>query len=302
MDAILAAMLLSMFAAPFLVAASDRIVMRFSRDEWMLKSLQLTQIASRSIKSSKHVIICGYGRNGQVLSKLLVAEGVEYMALDLDPERIREAVAAGDSVVYADASRRESLMAAGLARAQAVVISYADTPAALKILHHVNEIRPGLPVIVRVKDDSEMDKLHAAGAAEVVPEALESSLMLASHALLLTGVPVSRVVRRVGAVRESRYGLLRGFFHGSSDEAEDLTERQHIRLHSVILEAGASAIGKTLGQLGIVSEAIDIVAVRRPGQPGPQVGPDLTFQSGDVLVLKGTPELIAEAERQLLGG
>jgi CPA2 family monovalent cation:H+ antiporter-2 len=183
-----------------------------------------------------------------------------------------------------------------------VVISYADTPAALKILRHVNEIRPGLPVIVRVKDDSEMDKLHAAGAAEVVPEALESSLMLASHTLLLTGVPVSRVVRRVGTVRESRYGLLRGFFHGSSDEAEDLTERQHIRLHSVILEAGASAIGKTLAQVGIVGEALEVVAVRRPGQSSPQARPDLVFQPGDVLVLKGTPEPIAEAERRLLRG
>jgi CPA2 family monovalent cation:H+ antiporter-2 len=302
MDAILAAMLLSMFAAPFIVAASDRIAMRFSRDEWMLQSLQLTQIASRTIKSTRHVIICGYGRNGQVLSKLLAAEGIEYMALDLDPERIREAAAAGDAVVYADASRRESLMAAGLARAQAVVISYADTAAALKILRHVSEIRPGLPVIVRVKDDTEMDKLHAAGAAEVVPEALESSLMLASHTLLLTGVPVSRVVRRVGAVRESRYGLLRGFFHGSSDEAEDLTEGRHIRLHSVILEPGAAATGRTLGQLRVVSEDLQVVAVRRPGQPSPPVGPDLLFQAGDVLVLKGTPERIAQAERQLLGG
>ena len=248
------------------------------------------------------MIICGYGRNGQALAKLLAAEGIEYMALDLDPERIREAAAGGDSVVYADASRRESLMAAGLARAQSVVITYADTPAALKILHHVNTVRPGLPVIVRVKDDTEMDRLHAAGAAEVVPEAFESSLMLASHALLLSGVPISRVVRRVGAVRDSHYGLLRGFFHGSSDEAEDLAERQHVRLHSVILEAGATAIGKTLEQVGILSNALEIVAVRRPGQTSPQVATDLVFQSGDVLVLKGTPEPIAEAERQLLGG
>ncbi len=302
MDAILAAMLLSMFSAPFLVAASDRIVMRFSRDEWMLKSLQLTQIASRSIKSSKHVIICGYGRNGQVLSKLLAAEGVEYMALDLDPERIREAVAAGDSVVYADASRRESLMAAGLARAQAVVISYADTPAALKILRHVNEIRPGLPVIVRVKDDSEMDKLHAAGAAEVVPEALESSLMLASHALLLTGVPISRVVRRVGAVRDSRYRMLRGFFHGSSDEPEDFTDRQHVRLHSVILESGAAAIGTTLGAAALDNLGLEVVTVRRPGQANPPMDSSLELLAGDVIVLKGTPEPIALGETRLLRG
>jgi CPA2 family monovalent cation:H+ antiporter-2 len=302
MDAILAAMLISMLAAPFLVGWSDRIALRFSRDDWMLKSLQLTQIASRTIKSSRHVIICGYGRNGQSLARILAAEKVEYMALDLDPERIREAVAAGDSVVYADASRRESLMAAGLARAQAVVVSYADTAAALKILRHVNEIRPGIPVILRAKDDSEMDRLHEAGAAEVVPEAFESSLMLASHTLMLTGVPVSRVVRRVGAVRDSRYAVLRGFFHGSSDEPEDLAERQHVRLHSVILEAGAAAIGRTLKELDLPSLGVELVSVRRPGQVAPARDAELRLQPGDVLVVRGTPEPISVAETALLRG
>jgi len=302
MDAILAAMLLSMIAAPFLIAYSDRIALRFARDEWMLKSLELTQIASRTIKTKKHVIICGYGRNGQALARLLAAEGIDYMALDLDPERIREAAAGGDSVVYADASRRESLMAAGLARAQSVVISYADTPAALKILHHVNAVRPGLPVIVRVKDDTEMDRLHAAGAAVVVPEAFESSLMLASHALLLSGVPISRVVRRVGSVRDSRYGMLRGFFHGASDEAEDLSERQHVRLHSVTLEPGATAIGKTLGEVALDALGSEVVTVRRPGQASPKPGPELQLQSGDVLVLRGTPEQVALGETRLLQG
>ena len=302
MDAILAAMLLSMIAAPLLIAYSDRIAMRFSRDEWMLKSLQLTQLASRTIKTRKHVIICGYGRNGQALAKLLAAEGIEYVALDLDPERIREAAAGGDSVVYADASRRESLMAAGLARAQSVVISYADTPAALKILHHVNAVRPGLPVIVRVKDDTEMDRLHAAGAAEVVPETFESSLMLASHALLLSGVPISRVVRRIGTVRDSRYGMLRGFFHGSSDEPEDLGERQHVRLHSVTLESGAAAIGKTLGAVKLDELGLEVVTVRRPGKARLAAAPELLLEPGDVLVLKGTPEPIALGEARLLLG
>ncbi|MBL8377149.1 MAG: cation:proton antiporter [Burkholderiales bacterium] len=302
MDAILAAMLLSMIATPFLIAASDRIAMRFARDEWMLKSLALTQIASRTIKSNKHVIVCGYGRNGQSIARVLAAEGVAYIALDLDPERIREAAAAGDSVVFADASRKEALMAAGLARAQAVVVTYADAPAALRILHHVNEARPGLPVIVRVKDDAQMDRLHAAGAAEVVPETFESSLMLASHALLLSGVPISKVVRRVRSVRDSRYATLRGFFHGSSDATEDLAEAVHVRLHSVTLEADASAVAQTLGELDLESLGVQVVSVRRPGTMPPAPEPGLKLAAGDVVVLKGTPEPVALAEARLLAG
>jgi len=302
MSAILAAMLLSMLAAPFLIASSERIANRFARDDWMLKSLQLTEIAARTMKNTHHVLICGYGRNGQSLARLLKAQGVEYMALDLDPDRIREAAAAGDSVVYADAARRESLAAAGLMRAQAVVITYGDTASALKILHHVQEARPGLPVIVRVTDEADMDRLQAAGAAEVVPEALESSLMLASHALLLCGVPLNRVLQQVRSVRESRYGILRGFFHGASDAQEDLTERNHLRLHSVPLSAGAAGIGKTLGELGLESLGVELVAFRRKGVAGVAVESAQVLQAGDVLVLKGTPEPIARAEARLLGG
>ncbi|HEY4371080.1 MAG TPA: monovalent cation:proton antiporter-2 (CPA2) family protein [Burkholderiales bacterium] len=302
LSAILASMLLSMLAAPFLIAYSERIAGRFARDDWMLKSLQLTEIASRAIKSSRHVLIAGFGRNGQSLARLLKDQGIDYMALDLDPDRIREALAAGHSVVYADAARRESLMAAGLMRAQAVVITYGDTPSALKILHHVQEARPGLPVIVRVTDESDMDRLQAAGAAEVVPEALESSLMLASHALLLCGVPLTRVLHQVRSVRESRYGILRGFFHGASDAQEDLTERHHLRLHSVPLREGAFCIGKTLGEVGLEAFGVELVAFRRKGVAGVDLGPGQMLQPGDVLVLKGTPEPIARAEERLLKG
>src|SRR6195256_1608783 len=137
-QALLAAMILSMLAAPFVIAASDRIVMRLSRSEWMLRSLELHRIAVQSIEAERHVIILGYGRNGQRLARLLDAEGVRYVALDLDAERVREAALAGDAVVFADSSRREALVAAGIARAAAVVVTFADANAAVRVLTHVH--------------------------------------------------------------------------------------------------------------------------------------------------------------------
>ena len=88
-------MILSMLATPFVIAASDRIVLRLSRSEWMLRSLELHRVAVQSLEAERHVIIVGYGRNGQRLARLLDAEGVRYIALDLDPERVREAAAGG---------------------------------------------------------------------------------------------------------------------------------------------------------------------------------------------------------------
>ena len=112
------------------------------------------------------------------------------------------------------------------------MVSYNDPHSALKVIHFAHSIAPRLPIIVRTQDDSDLDKLLAAGATEVVPEIMEGSLMLGSHALVLLGVPLARVVKRVREARDSRYRLLRGYFHGA-DDTTDFEDEAHERLHSI---------------------------------------------------------------------
>ncbi len=295
---VLAAMLLSILATPFLVQYSDRIAMRFVASEWMQRALELHKIAARSMAVDKHVIIAGYGRSGQHLARMLADENIGYVALDLDPDRVREATAAGDSVVYGDAARRETLIAAGLSRAAALVISYNDAHSALKVLHFAHELNPTLPVIVRTQDDADLDRLLRGGATEVVPEVFEGSLMLGSHALVLLGVPLSRVVRRVQKARDSRYRFLRGYFHGADDHV-DFDDEAHARLHSVAVEPGAAAVGRTLGELALHDVGAEVTAVRRRGIRGDDPAAELILQAGDVLVLRGPQEALEMAELRL---
>lgn len=295
---ILASMVLSMLLAPFIIAKSDAIVMKLSSNEWMMQSLALTQIATRTMTTEKHVLIAGFGRSGQSLAKLLEEEGIAYHALDLDPDRVREAQAAGANVSYGDAARRESLVAAGIHRAAALVVTYASTPSALKVLHHAHELAPALPVIVRSYDDSDLDKLREAGAAEVVPEAIEGSLMLASHALVLLGVPLRRVVHRVQAARDERYASLRGYFHGASDTQDD-AEHSHVRLHSVTLPEGARAVGKPLSALKLADVGAEVTTLRR-GKNRIELQPDTILHAGDIVVLRGATEGVVRAEGRLL--
>ena len=295
---ILASMVLSMLAAPFIIEKSDAIVMKLSSNEWMMQSLALTQIATRTMTTKKHVIIAGFGRSGQSLAKLLEEESIAYHALDLDPDRVREAQAAGANVSFGDAARRESLVAAGVHRAAAMVITFASTPAALKILHFAHDVAPSLPVIVRSHDDSDLEKLRNAGAAEVVPEAIEGSLMLASHALVMLGVPLRRVVHRVQAARDERYASMRGYFHGASDASDD-DEHLHVRLHSVTLTEGATATGRALGSLGLHDIGAEVTILRR-GKARIDVSPDVLLQTGDIVVLRGTNDAVARAEARLL--
>src|SRR3989442_5145070 len=246
---IVAAMLLSMLAAPFIIQASDKLVLRWSSAEWMQQSLALHRVAAQSLATERHVIVCGYGRTGQRLAHLLEQERIDFPALHTDPERARAAAAAGEKVVYGDASRHETLVAAGIARASALVITFADTQLALRILHHVRALNPALPVVIRTLDDADMDRLIAAGASEVVPETFESRLIVASDPLVLVGVPLKRGVRPIRDGRQPRYSLMRGFFHGGTDEAEDPDEAHEPRLHSVTLAPGAGASGHPLGEL-----------------------------------------------------
>ena len=295
---VLASMVLSMMATPLLIAWSDRLVMRLIPIDWLMQSVAMTTIAKRAINTEAHVIIAGYGRSGQNLARILEAERIPYMALDLDPDRVRKAAAAGQSVVFGDAARLQSLMAAGLARANAVVVSYPDTPSALKILHLVQEHAPKVPVIVRTIDDSDLERLRAAGAAEVVPEAIEGSLMLASHALALVGVPVRRVIRVVQEQRDARYGLLRGYFHGADDDTVD--ELGSVRLHSVTLTPGCACIGQTVAAQALHAVGVTLASVRRASGAVSRPAEDMVLAAGDTLVLSGLPEPLALAEEKLL--
>ncbi len=302
MQNVLAAMLISMLTAPFLIQHADKIVRRFSPEEWMNQAMRIHQIAVQTMRSDAHIIVCGYGRSGKALGQFLAKEGIKFTALELDPRFVREAVAAGESVVYGDASKREVLQAAGLMRAKAIVITYDDTHSALKILHHVMRARPGLPVVVRTADDTHVETLKRAGAAEVVAEVLEGSIMLASQALLLSGVPLNRVIRRIQETRAKRYSVFSGYFRNTTEPVGDSADTHQPRFLSVHLTKNDAAIGKKLDQLDLTEFNVEINSVRRHNVVSNQPSGNMILLDGDVLMLLGEPISLADAEKRLRSG
>lgn len=300
---VLAAVLLSMALSPILIRYNGVVAKRFCALSYGRSRAQMEEEISTAIRGMEHhIIICGYGRVGQNIARQLEQEGFEFVALDLDPLRVREAREAGDAVSYGDSTRRAILEAAGLQRARALIISFQDVTASLKILAHVRHLRPELPVLVRTRDDADLERLQAAGATEVVPETLEASLMLASHLLLILGVPMSKIVRRMRETHNDRYRLLRGFFPGAEQAAPGSGEARRERLHTVALEENAYGVGRTLGELGLDKLGVVATAVRRSGIRGIAPEPSTLLRVGDVLVLYGTPQDLARAEALLLQG
>lgn len=298
---VLAGLVLSLLLAPIIVHFSDRIVMRFVASEWLARSMHLTNLAAQTLEASKHVLVCGYGRTGQHLVRFMENEEVTVVALDNDPERVSNAVRNGEPAVFGDCARRETLIAAGIMRADVLVITFADTHVALKILHHAHELRPELPVVVRTAEEGDVEKLIVAGAAEVVPEALESGVMLSTHALALLGVPMHRVISRLRTTREQHYSVFRGVFPGVNDDMPTLPESEQTRLHAVRLPAQAYALGLCMESIDLGPTGARLSSVRRRGGMGvlPLNEP---LQTGDTVLLMGSQAAVAAAESLLLTG
>jgi monovalent cation:H+ antiporter-2, CPA2 family len=300
---LLAATVLSMVLSPVLIRHNRRITRAVLRESGPPHSdaMREAQIAL-AVAERDHVVICGFGRVGQNIARVLEQTGFEYLALDLDPYRIRVGRQAGDPVIYGDAGQTEVLQNVGLAHASCVVITFASPEVALRILRSVRELRADVPILVRTQDDTKLEELQRAGATEVVPETFEASLMLLSHLLLLLKLPVSRVIRTVNDIRSHRYGMLRQYFRAAGAEFLDDSHAFREELHSVILPPHAWAVGRSIAELSKRGSQAAVSAVRRDGIVGREPSPDTVFKEGDVVVVCGTPEAVEHAETLLLMG
>lgn len=302
MQSLLDVMLLSMLIAPFLIQYAEVIVRRALPSEWMSRAMRVHQIAVQSMAADANIIICGYGRSGQALARFMKHENIRFIVLDLDSRRVHEAAAAGESVVYGDAAKREVLLAAGLMSAKTLVVTYSDKHSALKILHVVSELRPELPVVVLTTDETNIEALKQAGAAEVVAEVVEGSVMLASQALLMSGVPLNRVVRRLQENRARRYSMFGSYFRATAGVIGEVTENLQPRFHSVLVGERDVAAGKTLDQINLAALGVEVHAVRRHNMRGNQPVGEMTVRVGDVLVLLGQPMSLTAAKKYLRDG
>jgi CPA2 family monovalent cation:H+ antiporter-2 len=300
---LLAATVLSMVISPLVIRHNRSITRLLVREGGPPSSTAARETrATLAVAERDHVVICGFGRVGQNIARVLEQSGFEYIALDVDPYRIRMGRQAGDSIIYGDAGQKEVLQNVGVAHASCVVVTFANPPVALRILRAVRELRADVPILVRTQDDTRLEDLQAAGATEVVPETFEASLMLLSHLLLLLKVPVTRVIRTVNDIRSHRYSMLRQYFRAQRAEHLDESHAFREELHSVVLPPHAWAVGRSIGELAERGSQAAVSAVRRDGIVGREPTADTVFKEGDVVVVCGTPEAVEHAETLLLMG
>lgn len=293
--------ILSMAMTPWLVTRSSDFAKRIVNAP--APALEASEtLASQHEQIHDHVIIMGFGRVGQSVSRLLKSEAIPYLVIDADPVRVHESQSAGQPVYFGDVRQKDILRAVGIERAKLVLITFDEHNKAMAVIQLISSLYPDLPIVVRTRKDYRMSELYSAGASQVVPEILEGSLMLVSQVLHLSGIPMSRILKRVRKERKGHYGNMHGFFPGETTELSYEKQDKLEFMHAVVIANNAFAVGKSLTELNITRSGVKVKGLRRDNIELESPPSDTVLSIGDVLVISGKPRRVERAERFLLEG
>lgn len=291
---------LSMAITPYMIANARRWALWLTHEKQM--DFQPLEELPQNTDLTDHVIICGFGRVGQTVSRFLKQESIDFVAIDIDPLRVTKAREAGENVLFGSSRQTELLTAAQLSKAKLVVIAFGEDKQSFHVIQKVRLLSPNVPILVRTRNDDQLDELHAAGANEVVPEILEGSLMLVSQVLSLTGVPFSRIIKRVQNERKNHYNHLHGFFQGEhtdmSPEAMDRIEFAH----AILLTNDSFASGQSIEMLNLAEYKVIIVALRRNEVETEEPDIDIILRPQDTLIVRGRPRRVERVEQFIQEG
>lgn len=290
---------LGMAVTPLVIQRCRQLVTPLVRRRARSDEVDITQ---PDVSEPKRVLVLGFGRVGQTISRFLTNEGIDHLAIDHDTKRVQEAIAGGAKVYFGDAARRDILKAVHADQVELIIISFADDYKALEVLKAIREINEHAEIIVRSRDDLRLQEMMDAGATQVVPDTLEASLMLVSQVLSRSGIPIRRILSRLDQARRSHYGDMHGFYPGETTDMDPEKIDRLQFLHAVQLSDNAFACGKELRQLGLDELAVQVKSVRRGDEEFSEVHGDFTLNKDDVVLLAGGPRAIEAGESYLLNG
>jgi CPA2 family monovalent cation:H+ antiporter-2 len=293
----------SMVATPFLIKYNGRIANRFCRKSYQNDFAEMESVIKEDTKFlSDHVVLLGFGRVGQITAKFLEQAHVPFVALDMDIKRVHEAQQSGEPVYFGDSAKHSIIHATNISKAKVAIITFHDYHAAIKTLKTLQDVAPELPVLVRSLDDSHINELTQAGATEVIPDTFESSIMLASHLLLMIGHPPSQVLKQTRAARRGRYNLLNGLYPGESDHVPFDHSQMGQIIQPITINESAFAVGKRLEAFPMETLDLYIKSVRRGSVRGDNPDLKTRIRVNDILIVQGLPENIDKFEHYLNTG
>ncbi|MDP3774063.1 MAG: cation:proton antiporter [Gemmatimonadales bacterium] len=287
----LAATVLTMLAAPFLIAVAPRVA------EWIARlagnvPLEMQTDEQLSVAALRdHVIIVGYGLNGRNMARALRSTGIAYVILEQHGGVVREARERDEVILFGDGTNPEVLERVGVKRARVIVFCIAAPDVERRGVAVARGLNPKLHIVVRTRYVAAMEELQQLGANEVVPEEFETSLEIFSRVLRRYGLPTSTLRREVASARRGHYEALRGPAPTGHLVSSLAHLEKLVAIETVIVEPNAPAIGENAGTLNLRHQTgATVIAVIRGDAALYTPDPGFRFMEGDAVVLVGVAE------------
>ncbi|HEX9787122.1 MAG TPA: cation:proton antiporter [Candidatus Binatia bacterium] len=293
----LAASILSMLATPLLIPAAHRITNRMKGQRGRRASVEmLAEPTAEKGGIEGHVIIVGWGLNGQNLARVLRESGIPYLVLELDPDLVRAGKVAGEPIQFGDGTRTDILEQARIERARVLVIAISDAAATARIVSQARRLRRDINIIVRTRYVAEIERLYRLGASQVIPEEFETSLEIFARVLQEYHIPRNVIGLQVDLIRKEHYGTLRGRrLQGKTlDELSQYLIGATTDIFSV--PEGSPLVGRSIREIDFrANSGVTLIVAVRDGKPFHNVGPEFVVEAGDRLVLLGDHKALDDA-------
>lgn len=300
-QAFLSASILTMMATPFLIQWGHTLGYGL-QSVLRVPSSRGDAGAGEEAKSAVagHVIILGYGLNGQNLCRVLREVGIPYRILEMDPELVGRTKAAAEPIIFGDGTRPEILHKAGIDKARTLVVAISDPVATARVVVQARRLRPDLYIIVRTRYVAEIERLYRLGANQVIPEEFETSVEIFARVLQEFHIPRNVIGLQVDLIRKEHYGTLRGL-HLQGRQLDQLAQfLAGTTTDTFLIQDGSPAVGGSLEALELRARSgVTVISVVRDGKSNPNPAPDFVLQAGDVLVLLGSHKALDQATQLL---
>lgn len=280
---VLAAITLSMFLAPSIIRYAERLAPAAERIG------RLDPVPARRPEGTTNpVIIAGFGRTGQGLAQVLAELDLPYVAIEHEARIVRDLAGDGASIVFGNAEDPPVLESAGIASARALIVTFDDARRTREVIHTARELAPSLPVVVRARDEATLTSLVREGAADGIPETLESSLMLSLQTLSIIGIPYPEADQAIRAVRSGRYPLIDRYEETATTAKVSAPAANELKTMRLTLGAAAPWLGRAIGTLPADPfERVLILTLQRADGKVLRPDAEIELSLGDSLLLKG---------------
>jgi len=286
---------LTLLLTPLLIALGPRLADTLARRVGALRK----DSAGPDDRLVDHVVIVGFGLNGQHLARVLRSARIPYRVVELNDAIVQEAKAAGEPILYGDITHPEIQRSCGMDRAHVAVFAISDPHALRRGVRLTRQLNPRIFLIARSRQLAEIEGLRDCGADLVVAEEFESSIEIVTAVLRRLHVPGNVIQAEARLLRADGYQMLR------SAPSAGLSDRLLEALaagatETFLLASDSVAVDQSLEELGLRTRTgVTVVAVVRDNRPIRNPPPDLALRAADVLVLMGSHVEVEAAFRFL---